>query len=173
MITVPKHELMNPKITFRRKVREDDRLTVRKILESSGFFHDFEVDVAISLVDEALQQGEACGYIFLFSEENGQTTGYSCFGDIPCTKNSYDIYWIAVSQDQRGKGTGGLLLKETERLISEMKGNGIYLETSSMEKYLPTRNFYLKYGYKIEAVIRDFYDYGDDKVIFVKRLNPS
>lgn len=164
---------MNQKISFRTEVREDDCKTVRKILESTGFFHDFEVDVAVSLVEEALQQGENSGYYFVFAEDNGITTGYSCFGDIPCTRNSYDIYWIAVSQDQRGKGTGGLLLKETERLIGEKKGNGIYLETSSTEKYLPTRNFYLKYDYVIEAVIRDFYDYGDDKVLFVKRLNPS
>ena len=51
-----------------------------------------------------------------------------------------------------------------------MGGKGIYLETSSTEKYIPTREFYLRCNYKIEAQIKDFYDDGDDKVIFVKRL---
>ena len=158
--------------SFRRDVLKSDLTDVREILESSGFFHDFEVDVAVDLVKEALEQGPASGYHFLFVESEGKTIGYSCFGDIPCTKNSYDIYWIAVHENQRGKGAGGRVLLETENIIKEMGGNGVYLETSSTEKYVPTRAFYLKYGYAIEAQIRDFYDYGDDKVLFVKRLNP-
>lgn len=156
--------------TFRTAVNESDRQHVRDILISSGFFYDFEIDVAEDIVKEYLASGEASGYHFIFAEVNGETVGYTCYGDIPCTKNSYDIYWIGVHENQRGKGIGGQLLLETEKKIDELGGNGIYIETSGKEKYIPTRNFYLKYNYLIEAQIKDFYDYGDDKVLFVKRL---
>jgi len=162
-----------PTCTFRTSVTEADGQHVRDILISSGFFYDFEIDVAEDLVKEYLKSGEDSGYHFIFADVEGKTVGYTCFGDIPCTKSSYDIYWIGVHENQRGKGIGGLLLREAERKIDELGGNGIYLETSGKEKYLPTRNFYLKYDYKIEAHIKDFYDYGDDKVLFVKRLRPN
>jgi ribosomal protein S18 acetylase RimI-like enzyme len=162
-----------PQCTFRRTVTENDKQNVREILESTGFFYDFEIDVAVELVEESLKTGEACGYHFVFADVDGKTVGYTCFGDIPCTNNSYDIYWIGVHQSQRGMGLGGLLLLESERIIYKLGGNRVYLETSSMEKYIPTRSFYLKYGYEIEAQIKDFYDYDDDKVLFGKKLKPK
>jgi hypothetical protein len=46
----------------------------------------------------------------------------------------------------------------------------IIAETSSLEKYLPTRLFYEKNGYSKDAFIADYYQPGDGKVIYVKRL---
>ena len=44
------------------------------------------------------------------------------------------------------------------------------VETSSQPKYEPTRQFYLRSGYTVEAVLKDFYAENDDKVVFVKRF---
>jgi ribosomal protein S18 acetylase RimI-like enzyme len=44
------------------------------------------------------------------------------------------------------------------------------IETSSQPKYLPTRKFYEKLGYREMARIPDFYRPGDDRVIFGKYL---
>ncbi len=44
------------------------------------------------------------------------------------------------------------------------------IETSAGERYVPTRGFYLKNGYRVEATMADFYSPGDGKVIFVKDL---
>jgi hypothetical protein len=46
----------------------------------------------------------------------------------------------------------------------------VYVETSSRDQYEPTRRFYLKCGYRVDAVLEDFYAPGDGKVIFVKAL---
>ena len=156
--------------TLRQTVTTEDKQNVREILFSSGFFYDFEIDVAIELVEERLNTGLGCGYFFVFAEVEGRTVGYTCFNLVPCTKQSFDINWIGVHESMRGKGIGAVLLAETERIINDMDGNGVYLETSSRGKYIPTHHFYLKCGYIIEAQIKDFYDYGDDKLIFVKRL---
>jgi GNAT superfamily N-acetyltransferase len=158
---------------FRQTASAEDKQNIRNILDSSGFFYDFEIDVAVELLEEYLKAGAASGYIFIFAEVEGQAVGYTCFGLIPCTRQSYDIYWIGVHDSMRGKGIGAMLLAETEQCIREMDGNGIYLETSSREKYIPTHNFYYKCGYKLESQIRDFYDFGDDKMIFVKRLREN
>jgi len=160
-------------VTLREDVRPGDAGDVRKIVESSGFFHDFEVEVAIELVEEALADGAESEYLFLFAERDGGTIGYACYGEIACTQGSYDLYWIAVRQGHRSGGIGRRLLAVTEERIAARGGRAVYVETSSQVTYEPTRRFYLKNGYEAEAVLKDFYAPGDDKVIFVKKLEPK
>lgn len=161
---------MNPNLSFREDVVAADAARVREIVTSSGFFHDHEIDVAVELVEERLARGEKSGYYFLFAEIDGVAAAYCCFGPIACTVGSFDLYWIAVHQDYRGRGVGGELLRRSEAVMARMHGRGIYVETSSQEKYHPTRTFYEHNGYRVAAVLPDFYAPQDDKVIYVKRI---
>jgi GNAT superfamily N-acetyltransferase len=160
-------------IKFRAVVRNDDAAKVREIVRSTGFFNDAEIEVAVELVDERLAKGLESGYFFIFAEVEGQTVGYVCYGPIPATAGSYDLYWIAVYEGQQGKGLGRLLLEKTEQAVKTMKGTRIYIETSSRKKYLPTRIFYENNGYKLEAVLEEFYAPDDSKCIYVKALNSN
>lgn len=157
-------------VTYREEVVLADRHRVRRIVESSGYFHPAEVEVAVELVDERLTRGPASGYHFVFADRGGQTLGYTCYGPIAATAGSFDLYWIAVDQAHRGNGLGGALLAYTEQRIRAMGGRQVYIETSNRPQYRPTRMFYEKLGYRKEAVLKDFYAPGDDKAIYVKRL---
>jgi ribosomal protein S18 acetylase RimI-like enzyme len=158
------------KITFRTKVIEDDIENIRDILHSSGFFYDFEIDVALELAQEYLEYGPESDYYFLFAEIEGRTVGYTCFGPIACTKHSFDLYWIGVHEDTRGSGLGKTLMKESEKIIKDLGGKGVYIETSSRDKYIPTQKFYDSCGCDLIARITDFYDEGDDKLIYKRSL---
>jgi ribosomal protein S18 acetylase RimI-like enzyme len=142
-------------------------------VEETGFFSTEEVGVAVELVEVALAQGDAGGYRFLLAESEEGLVGYTCYGPIPATQGSYDLYWIAVSPTRQGSGVGTALLLETERLIREQGGRMIYIETSSREQYRSTRAFYRARGYAEEAVLKDFYRAGDSKVILSKHLAPA
>jgi GNAT superfamily N-acetyltransferase len=157
-------------VTLRRDVLAGDPQIVRDITESTGFFYAEEVDTAVELVEERLNRGEASGYSFVFADDGGRSVGYACFGPIACTKASFDLYWIAVHADGRGKGLGTTLLDESERLVREAGGHRIYVETSSRPLYEPTRAFYLARGYREEARLAEFYGPGDAKVIYVKTV---
>jgi D-alanine-D-alanine ligase len=175
--------MSTPPVSFRDEPRPPDVAAVREIVSSTGFFHDFEIDVAVELVQERLGRGLASGYFFVFADDpaTGRTLGYTCFGPIACTQGSFDLYWIAVHNDSRGQGLGRLLMGETERRIGAglqgagegggtIRGRGIYIETSSQPKYEPTREFYRRCAYVEEARLRGFYAADDDKLIYVKRL---
>jgi len=157
-------------ITYRDNVELVDRENVREIIESSGFFFPDEVETAVELMEERLTKGIKSGYYFLFAEQAKRVLGYTCFGPIACTKASYDLFWIAVHNDFRGLGFGKKLLTRSEQMIAAMKGQRIYIETSSKKQYEPTRAFYLHCGYQEEAILKDFYSPGDDKVIYVKKI---
>ncbi len=158
-------------ILFRTTPVKKDVTTIREIVESSGFFYNFETDVAVELVEERLAEGESSGYHFVFAEVNGVTVAYACFGHVEMTKSCFDLYWIATHHDFRGKGIGKKLLEETCRQARKMGCTLLIAETSGREKYAPTRAFYDSAEFALEATIRDYYDKGDDKLIYIKRFD--
>ncbi len=157
-------------LTFRTEVTPEDIKNVREIVESTGFFYEHETDIAVELVEERLRNGEESGYNFIFAEIEGRPVAYSCFGLNPMTKSCFDLYWIVAHNSYRGKGIGKKLLEETHKESKKMGGTMIIAETSGRDKYLPTREFYTRAGYRLEAVIKDFYDKDDDKCIYIMRF---
>jgi ribosomal protein S18 acetylase RimI-like enzyme len=160
-----------PEVVYRDQLLPSDEDRVFSIVESSGFFSPQEVEVAVELVRERQQKGPSSGYHFLFAEKAGEVMGYICFGPIPCTVHSFDIYWIAVTDSRRRLGLGKELLGKAEERIKSMGGKRIYVETSSRTQYEPTHAFYKRCGYKDAAVLEDFYSPGDHKIIFFKALS--
>ncbi|MBC8424744.1 GNAT family N-acetyltransferase [bacterium] len=156
--------------SYRSYVTPGDIASVQRLVSATGFFSVDERDIASELVADRLTQGPTCGYEFLFADGDIGLDGYACYGLIPCTAASYDLYWIAVDPGSQGTGLGRRLLEETERRIRVLGGTAIYAETSGRAQYASTRAFYEKCGYAIGAVFPDFYAAGDDKVVFVKRL---
>jgi len=156
--------------TFRQKIRSSDVEAIADIVESSGFFSGEEIDIAVELAEDRLEKQEVSSYRFLFAEDGNQVIGYICYGLIPATSSSYDIYWIVVSKDLRGQGIGKWLMAETEKLIYQSGGRQIYAETSSRDQYKPTHKFYEDSGYIKEAFLKNFYSEGDGKFIYVKVL---
>ena len=166
---MPRSNVSDP-ITWREEPQPSDMKRVREIVVSSGFFSNAEVEVAVELVQERLNKGIESGYYFLFAEKDRIVAGYSCFGPIPCTEESYDIYWIAVQEELRRSGLGAKILNRVENRIKAIGGRRIYVETSSREQYKPTRSFYSRCGYHKEATLKDFYSPGDDKIVFLRVL---
>lgn len=156
--------------TYRQQIKPSDVETIADMVEASGFFSDEEIEIAIELAEEKIERQEASSYRFLFAEDENRVVGYTCYGLVPATAYSYDIYWIVVSNDLRRQGLGKLLMAETEKLIGLSGGRQIYAETSSRKQYEPTRKFYETCGYEQEAFLKNYYNEGDSKIIFAKIL---
>jgi ribosomal protein S18 acetylase RimI-like enzyme len=155
-------------ITFREQIKPSDLDAIARIVHSSAFFSAAELDLACELAAEKLSDGDTCSYRFLFGEDGDCVWGYTCFGLIPATAGSYDLYWIAVDDHLRANGLGKQLLKITEDIIKDSGGLHIYAETSSRSQYQSTQRFYESCGYLREAFLKDFYYEGDSKVIYSK-----
>ncbi len=157
-------------LTLRETPVDADREVIRRLIADSGFFSAAEVDVAVELVDERLAKGPSSGYEFAFVEAAGEVTGYACYGEIPCTTGSYDLYWVAVDRAYQRRGLGQLLMQIVEERLRAGGGRKVYIETSSRPQYDPTRAFYLRCGYHEVATFPDFYAPGDGKVVYEKSL---
>ena len=160
----------NPR-RIRTKVKLVDIGTIRSLVSSSGIFSEEEVNIAAELVAEAALKGEKrSGYSFCIMELAGKILGYTCFGRVPLTESSYDLYWLVVDKDFRKQGVARQLLKVSEAAIVTAGGKQVYAETSSLNNYQSARAFYENTGFSECSKQKDFYKKGDDKVTFVKIL---
>lgn len=57
-----------------------------------------------------------------------------------------------------------------ERSLADAGERILLVETSSLPEFERARRFYRMLNYTEEARIREFYDDGDDKIVFYKRL---
>lgn len=168
----PAEKPFAPKPVFREQVCDKDVEAIQSLVEATGFFSPQEVLIAAELVEERLAKGEKSGYHFIFAQDpSGKVLGYACFGPVPGTRSSFDLYWIAVDRICQGRGIGRNLIERAERAAVEKGCSRIYAETSSRRLYEPTRRFYQSCGYREEALLEDFYAPGDSKIIFVKTLS--
>ena len=164
--------MSDPQQPFRSTPAPADPARVGELLTATAFFRADEVAIGIELIEERIAQGAASGYELLFADDPAtpRLLGYSCFGEIPLTRGSWDLYWIAVAPDAQGRGLGRRLLTESEQRIAAAGGHRVFVDTSGRADYAPTRAFYERCGYHAAARLTDFYAPGDDKVVYARTL---
>lgn len=144
-----------------------DRERIMALLRDTGFFRPSEVVVAQEVLDDFLT-GREPDYLSATALLDGIPVGWISYGPIPGSVGSYDIYWIAVDRQVQGKGIGRRLLAATEADIRQRGGARAVIETAGQALYGGTRSFYLKAGYTEAARLTDYYDVGDDKVVYMR-----
>lgn len=154
-----------------RAIRAKDREAIRNLIGSTNAFKPHEVDVAMELVDAALTRPDQDDYHpYVLAEEDGTVVSYACFGKNPMTAATWDLYWLATRTDRMGKGYGRMIVRFVEEEVRRRGGRLLVIETSSKESYGGTRTFYEKIGCTLAAQLTDYYDTGDDKLIYLIRL---
>jgi ribosomal protein S18 acetylase RimI-like enzyme len=154
-----------------RGLRADDRPGIARVLESSEAFRDDEIAIGLELVDESLEPGPSTDYEWSVAERDGEVIGFACFGPVPLTLGTFDLYWIAVRPDARCSGVATRLDNAVTAALRSRGGRWLLAETSSTEAYGPARTFYIRRGYRLLERIEDFYRSGDDRLTFGKRLD--
>ncbi len=162
----------DPNLPHIRPLDAGDRGAVARIVSAVGNFNAAEIDCALELVDICLREPEQKDYRIVVADTGTDgVVGYACWGPTPMTRGTYDLYWIAADPAWQGRGVGRALIAHVEERVRAEQGRMLVVETSSRESYAPTVRFYRRRGYREAARIRDFYDLGDDKLVFVKRLD--
>lgn len=156
-----------------RPVAPADRPALADILARTPHFAPDEVDVALELIDEALERPAETSYRVLVAADPGlpgaPPVGYVCFGRTPMTDGTFDLYWIVVDPARRGGGIGRRLWEACARAVTADGGTLVRVETSSVELYEDTQRFYERIGLDEVARIADFYRPGDDLVTYTWR----
>jgi len=154
-----------------RDLRETDREALAATLRRTDGFRQDDVEVALELIDERLEKGERSEYQFIVAAEGDDLLGYACYGPIPLTESSFDLYWIVVAPRHQRKGVGRALMRRVEESAVRQGGRRVYIDTSSGDAYVDTRAFYTAAGYSEVARFPDFYREGEAKLVYSRDLS--
>ncbi len=156
------------------------------LIERAGVFGRVDVECVQEMLEDYFQQPDRGGYEFLVYRHEGESLGaaepataqkrgcllgMACYGPTPLTEGTFDLYWLAVAPEARGKGIGRALMAGVETSIRRQGARLLVIETSGTSEYRPARRFYLAIGCQRQATIPDFYAPGDDLVIYTKRFD--
>ena len=156
--------------TLMKGINPEERKTLEEILRSTGYFYEFEIDIAIDLADETLNSGEENGYFWMKVYDDKKMVAFANYAKNSFSTHSWDLYWIAVHGEARNKKFGSMLLKAVEEDVKHSGGKILWVETSGRPLYASTESFYLKNGYTLQASLKDFYAPDDPKRIYSKML---
>ncbi|MEM6452878.1 MAG: GNAT family N-acetyltransferase [Cyanobacteria bacterium P01_D01_bin.105] len=158
-----------------RAVTRDDIEQLLEVTQSIGFEAE-ETDVLRGMLDEYFQDLEgqsrnSSGHRWVVDDDQGQLVSVAYYAPERMTRGTWNLYLIAVRPEFQGKGRGGALLRYVEADLRKSGDRLLIVETSGVEDFKPAQAFYRKNDFEQEARIRNFYDAGDDKIIFCKALN--
>ena len=155
-----------------RDLRAADRPDIATILSASRVFRPDEVATALSLVEETLHPRDDTDYRWVVAAGPEFVLGFACFGPVPMTAGTFDLYWIAVDPTQTRRGIAARLDAEVTRQLREQPGaRWLLAETSSTAAYAPAHAFYARRGYDLVGRLFDYYRPGDDRLTYGKRLD--
>lgn len=158
------------KLRYRSRTRPTDLPALRRLVDSTDVFYPEERAIALELLEERLRHGAKSGYEFFFAQLGRELVGYCAWGTVPLTKDSFDLYWIAVAPQAQGLGIGRRLMALAEHAVARRGGGQLYIETSSRDVYARTRRFYRAANYRQAAHLAHFYAPGDHKIVFCKTI---
>jgi ribosomal protein S18 acetylase RimI-like enzyme len=135
-------------------------------------FSERECRTALAIVAEGLARpGDDDPYCATIIKREARVLGFACYGTVPMTQGCFDLYWIAVDPALHGRGLGRALLAHCEGEMLRLDARLLVAETSGRADYVRARRFYTTMGFDEITCIKDFYRPGEDKLIYVKRLD--
>jgi ribosomal protein S18 acetylase RimI-like enzyme len=140
------------------------------IAESTGVFSPLDMKALREVLDDYHEGKDTGTHCLVSYEQDGQVIGFAYYAPASMTDRTWYLWWIAVGKQVQSRGVGKQLLRYLEEDIRNQRGRLLVLETSSLDSYKPTRDFYLRNEYEQAAEVKDYYADGHHMVVFRKRL---
>jgi len=145
----------------------DDSLTV---VLAAGLFDADHIDVVRDLLNDHFA-APSPQQLFLVTQDGQGLNGIAYAHAAAAADRAWYLTMIGVLPQAQRAGVGGALLGAIEKELQHRRQRLLLVETSAVSRFEPARRFYVKSGYHEEARVRDFYEDGDDMVLFCKPLH--
>lgn len=145
----------------------EDRDKLISIIRDSGQFDEDSLAYVAQTLDEHLA---APGETLWYTAHSDEPVGVAYCSPEPVTLGTWNLLMLWVEEGLEGKGYGSQLVAKIEEDLRDNGARLLIVETSGLPEFEIARSFYEKSGFALEARVKDFYDAGDDKLIFTKAL---
>jgi len=149
-----------------RSINAKDITFLIDIVNTSGLFPG---ELLKSMIGNNLEENSNQEHWLTYETDKPIAVAY--FAPERMTSGTWNLFLIAVHADHQGEGIGTELMHYIENFLRSTGERILVVETSDLEEFKLTRKFYEGINYVKEAHIREFYDEGEGKVVFWKKLN--
>lgn len=152
-----------------------DTLSVVDLAVTSGLFPPEAASTVEKLMADYFSRNSAEGHVCVLDTPAAPDSlgtwvadGVAYYQPRPAADSVWELTMIAVRGAGQGRGTGSALLRHVETDLRRRDQRLLLVETSGVPSFTRTRAFYDKHGYQPEARVRDYYEAGDDLVLYRK-----
>lgn len=154
-----------------RSATQLDTAAVVALTVSSELFTPDESSVVEAMLKEYFAGREAEGHTCVVDEVDGDLLAVAYYEPVTATDRTWELTMIGVRQDLHRQGRGAELLQHVEDDLRSGDQRLLVIQTSALPAFARARAFYLACGYDEEARVRDYFEAGDDMVMFRKALH--
>lgn len=155
-----------------RSVTQRDTAAVVALTVSSELFTAEESTVVETMLTGYFAGRDAEGHTCIVDEVEGDLVAVAYYEPVTATDRTWELVMIGVRSDVHRRGRGTELLRHVEQDLRSRDQRLLVIETSALPAFARARAFYLACGYDEEARVRDYFEAGDDMVLF-RKLLPS
>ena len=148
-----------------RPVTPDDIPAIKATIDANELFPS---DMLDEMISDYFSNEDSNDYWFTY--DDGKPVAIAYCAPEKMTEGTWNLYLLAVHPNYQGSGRGTSMLYHIEQRLAGLGERVLLVETSGLESFEHTREFYRKCGYDKEAQIREFYQAGEDKIVFRKSL---
>lgn len=142
-----------------------DQADIKLVVEDAGLFPAEMLD---EMIEPFFNDDKSLGHWLICEIDRVGVIGFSYTRPEELTEGTWNLLAIGFRTEYRGRGYGAQLIARVEQSL--IGARILIVETSGLDDFEVTRSFYETCGYTKEAVIRDYWADGDDKVIYRKSL---
>ena len=154
-----------------RDVTYEDTEALIGLCKAIGLFKPNELEELNGMLSAYFEASLMGHHKWLTDEEDGELIGVAYYAEETFAYGVFNLLLIGVHRDRQREGRGTKLLHYVEQELRERGERILIVETSGLDSFAATRAFYKKNGYDEEARIREYYNLGEDKIVFRKALN--
>ena len=159
---------MNVREDCIRPVTSEDLPALKAVIDANDLFPS---DMLDEMISDYLHNEDSNDYWFTY--DDGQPVAIAYCAPEKMTQGTWNLYLIAIHPDRQRSGLGASMLHHIEQKLAKLGERMLLVETSGLQSFEGTREFYRKCGYSQEARIREFYQAGEDKIVFRKLLKQN
>jgi ribosomal protein S18 acetylase RimI-like enzyme len=154
-----------------RTATRDDIADIVGLAVATDMFGHEEAPFLVESLREHFDAGaESPQHLVVDTDVGGAVVGTTLWQPRPAADRVWDLTMIAVHPGSQGEGRGAAMMRLVETSLRDLAQRLLIVETSATAQYDRTREFYRHLGYDEEGRVRDYWEDGDDLVIFTKAL---
>ena len=149
------------------KTQAEHQQALLKILQASGQFDQEGLAYVADTLEAHFKNPDEAIWLTAI---DGEPVGVAYCAAEAMTSGTWNLLMLWIKEGFDGQGFGKALVEQIEKELAHRQARLLIVETSQLPEFESARQFYARLNFTLEAEVKNFFDAGDNKLIYTKSL---